>query len=272
MRLLLLLLLLPFSYFGQCAGGQSVTVWPEGPYKGGDTVDICYRLDDWYEEGGSWLNGFRISMSPEWHLIQPIVPPQDAFITSNGNWIWLDQSYNFPEGWAGPGWYYEWVNSQDGNPLNDPGDWSGTIDNYDNGSEWEVCFQAVLGHLCEHRYIYIDITPIGDDPSCPEVPYEIYYGENTINMSACDTYVYIPNTFTPNGDGLNDKIFVQGQAIVNFRWYIYDRWGNLVFETDSPLQSWDGDGYSNGIFTYVVQYSTTNNLWFNRTGHITLLR
>ncbi|CAA9479125.1 MAG: CBM44, partial [uncultured Segetibacter sp.] len=50
----------------------------------------------------------------------------------------------------------------------------------------------------------------------------------------------VPNAFTPNGDGINDKVFVRGFGIIKSSWRIYNRWGNLVFETNDRTQGWDG--------------------------------
>ena len=56
---------------------------------------------------------------------------------------------------------------------------------------------------------------------------------------------FIPNAFTPNGDGKNDQFRVIGlYKNIDFRMYIYDRWGTAVFESDNIDQGWDG--ISNG--------------------------
>jgi len=52
--------------------------------------------------------------------------------------------------------------------------------------------------------------------------------------------VYIPNSFTPNGDDHNDTLFVRGVGIEELKFRIYNRWGELIFETDSPEIGWDG--------------------------------
>jgi gliding motility-associated-like protein len=63
----------------------------------------------------------------------------------------------------------------------------------------------------------------------------------TITDSACPQYVYLPNAFTPNGDGKND-IFrpVFAGAASTFRFAVYDRWGRAVFVTTTPGAGWDG--------------------------------
>jgi gliding motility-associated-like protein len=52
---------------------------------------------------------------------------------------------------------------------------------------------------------------------------------------------FIPNTFTPNGDGLNDIFRVVGlYRDIEFKMYVYDRWGGLVFTSSDIDQGWDG--------------------------------
>ncbi len=52
--------------------------------------------------------------------------------------------------------------------------------------------------------------------------------------------IYVPNTFTPNGDGINDYFFVQGEAIHSFKIQIFNRWGDLIFESNDVANGWDG--------------------------------
>ncbi len=57
-----------------------------------------------------------------------------------------------------------------------------------------------------------------------------------------DLNIYIPNTFTPNDDGVNDVFYVKGMGMSpdNYSLQIVDRWGNIVFETRDVNQGWDG--------------------------------
>lgn len=52
--------------------------------------------------------------------------------------------------------------------------------------------------------------------------------------------LYIPNSFTPNGDGLNDTFGIAGEAIKEFNMEIYNRWGQKIFESDNANLRWDG--------------------------------
>ena len=51
---------------------------------------------------------------------------------------------------------------------------------------------------------------------------------------------YIPNTFTPNGDNLNDNFTGKGEEITEFDMTIFDRWGNKIFQTNDMIKGWDG--------------------------------
>jgi gliding motility-associated-like protein len=68
--------------------------------------------------------------------------------------------------------------------------------------------------------------------------------------------LYIPNTFTPNGDGMNDTFGVAGEAIKDFKMQIYNRWGQLIFESSDANQRWDGkfggDKVPEGSYVYKV--------------------
>ena len=52
--------------------------------------------------------------------------------------------------------------------------------------------------------------------------------------------LYVPNAFTPNGDGVNDIFYASGKEIVEFNMQIFDRWGELLFESDDMDEGWNG--------------------------------
>ncbi|MCX6243154.1 MAG: gliding motility-associated C-terminal domain-containing protein [Bacteroidetes bacterium] len=65
---------------------------------------------------------------------------------------------------------------------------------------------------------------------------------DSVHITSCPalTYFYLPNAFTPNGDGLNDVFRPIGNDISDFHMIIYNRWGQMVFETTDSLKGWDG--------------------------------
>ncbi len=52
--------------------------------------------------------------------------------------------------------------------------------------------------------------------------------------------IYFPNAFTPNSDNLNDGFTAKGHGIKDFKMWVYDRWGHLIYETDDITKPWDG--------------------------------
>lgn len=86
--------------------------------------------------------------------------------------------------------------------------------------------------------------------------------------------IYIPNAFTPNGDGINDTFGVKGEGIRNFRLYIYNRWGEKIFETNNPKHQWDGlyAGRPAEQGTYVVQVFAQGLAKSARNASVTLVR
>lgn len=55
-----------------------------------------------------------------------------------------------------------------------------------------------------------------------------------------DVYIYVPNAFSPNGDNVNDVLYVRGENLMEINLKIFDRWGELVFETTDQSIGWDG--------------------------------
>ncbi len=95
-----------------------------------------------------------------------------------------------------------------------------------------------------------------------------------------DYIIYIPNTFTPNGDGINDLFLPKGTNldIEDYAFYIFDRWGNLIFETNDTSRGWDGKANEGReiaqVDTYIWKISMKDNVGVNHKylGHVTLLR
>jgi gliding motility-associated-like protein len=103
---------------------------------------------------------------------------------------------------------------------------------------------------------------------------------DTIHIKKCPefTYFYFPSAFTPNGDGLNDIFRPTGNDIVDFHLMVFDRWGQMLFETYDPGLGWDGKSNGQyaepGIYTYVATYGSTDNPveTVKTTGTFTLVR
>ena len=136
------------------------------------------------------------------------------------------------------------------------------------------------------------LSPLSDTTTAvykPGDPNKIYYTITITDSNGCvvedkqEVWVFVKpdilvaTGFTPNGDGVNDYLIPN---YINIRklnsWRIYDRWGNLIFETSNMHQYWDGR--INGVnapmetYTWVVEGVSDNNEIIVRKGMTTLIR
>ncbi|HRY33057.1 MAG TPA: gliding motility-associated C-terminal domain-containing protein [Bacteroidales bacterium] len=91
-----------------------------------------------------------------------------------------------------------------------------------------------------------------------------------------EPYIYVPNAFSPNNDRKNDLLLVQSPYIESMQLFIYDRWGNKVFETRDPAVGWDGTwqgkACEQGVYVYYIEAGCFNKETFKKKGNITLIR
>jgi len=96
-----------------------------------------------------------------------------------------------------------------------------------------------------------------------------------INDSIEEIYFYAPNTFTPDGDAYNNVFEVKGGPFDSFELLIWDRWGQVVFESKDPATGWDGTNANGvikqGTFTYQLSIITNSNHHSKWIGHINVL-
>ena len=99
-----------------------------------------------------------------------------------------------------------------------------------------------------------------------------------INVVLClDSYIYIPNAFTPNDDGVNDLFEPKVLFIKEYHLLIFNRWGEEIFESFDSKYLWDGktknnEGIMDGIYVYKFSYKDSQNKLKQIIGKITLLK
>ena len=88
----------------------------------------------------------------------------------------------------------------------------------------------------------------------------------------------VPTAFSPNGDGYNDKFYLQGwnSCIIEFSFMIFDRWGEKVFQANDGNQSWDGTfngkAMDPAVFVYYLNATLNNGEKVTKKGNITLIK
>ena len=138
----------------------------------------------------------------------------------------------------------------------------------------DTCPTTIVTPTNSTTYTVSATTPIG----C------VGYGEITVNLICKEMeQVFVPNTFTPNGDGNNDRFYLSGKGLGKItRMSVYNRWGEEVFhaegiDANTPAQGWDGTYRGQilepDVFVYVIELlCEVNNVPFTIKGDISLVR
>ncbi|MDG1331808.1 MAG: gliding motility-associated C-terminal domain-containing protein [Crocinitomicaceae bacterium] len=93
----------------------------------------------------------------------------------------------------------------------------------------------------------------------------------------CGCSIYLPNTFTPDSDEFNQLFKCEYSCVFyDFEILIYNRWGEIVFESKDPDIGWDatynGAIVQSGTYTYAVRYTSDKGVEKDFTGHVNILR
>jgi gliding motility-associated-like protein len=88
--------------------------------------------------------------------------------------------------------------------------------------------------------------------------------------------IYVPNAFTPNGDGENDVFLVYGAGLKSVNMKVFNRWGEKIFDSQNQWLGWDGrykgELVQPGVYTYIVEVTYLNDKKRQKNGTVTLIR
>jgi len=90
--------------------------------------------------------------------------------------------------------------------------------------------------------------------------------------------VFIPNSFTPDDDNLNDGFSPQGYGVSqdNYSFLIFDRWGELIYESHKTFEPWNGNYKGklvpNGVYVWKLYFTDINGLQHEKVGHVNIVR
>lgn len=100
--------------------------------------------------------------------------------------------------------------------------------------------------------------------------------EQTITVDITCGQVFIPEAFSPNGDGQNDVLYVRGDCIETMQFEVFDRWGNRVFKTTDKNIGWDGryrgEAMNTGSYVYYLKATMYDGTTQAKKGTVTLVR
>ena len=126
--------------------------------------------------------------------------------------------------------------------------------------------------------------PQFDDPNEQEFKYQIrarsqngaFLSYSNVVLYRREAALFLPDAFSPNGDGINDVFKPNGSFYDNFQMIIYNRWGQSIFQTTDPGTGWDGtinsDRAPQGPYAYKVIIRDNTGKDFIKKGSVMLLR
>jgi gliding motility-associated-like protein len=94
----------------------------------------------------------------------------------------------------------------------------------------------------------------------------------------CNIYVYVPNSFTPNGDGINDVWYPEINGWTEVETLVFNRWGEIIFSSTNPNSPWMGEVRNgsyfapDGVYSYVIKAKFTSGEAREFNGFICLIR
>ncbi|QJW91728.1 T9SS type B sorting domain-containing protein [Spirosoma taeanense] len=79
-------------------------------------------------------------------------------------------------------------------------------------------------------------------------------------VNRCEPRVNVPDAFSPNNDGVNDQLQVFAAYVTDYELKVYNRWGEVIFQSNSPEQKWDGtyrgNLYPSMLYPYIITYKS----------------
>lgn len=116
-------------------------------------------------------------------------------------------------------------------------------------------------------------TAVAQRGACRE---DVIVHVDAYTAGCIETDAFIPNTFTPNGDGENDVFRVKGLKVDEVFLAVYNRWGEKVFETNDLERGWDGKYKGKlvdvGVFGWYLKVKCVNGAETFKKGNVTLIR
>jgi len=169
----------------------------------------------------------------------------------------------------------------------------------DAGSNQTICIGASdsvqIGSTPKNEYLYwwTPATGLSDDsianPKARPAVTTTYYlhqkdfkfdetvdSVTVVVTSDCADDIFIPNIFSPNNDGNNDVLYVRSHNLKDMKFCIYNRWGEMVFESKDINKGWDGrykKGECNtGVYVYYLTGTLKDGKQVFKKGDVTLFR
>lgn len=213
-----------------------------------------------------------LSRSLGWADKMPVINPTAVFATDDGEETGTSYSGSAPlkvrflanaentDGWTA---YYEWRFTQEGNDIP-------YLTRYEENTDYTFTKSG------SHKIVLYAVFTQNTDT----VEYTDEYWSQTdpISVNVSESKLSMPNAFTPNGDGINDIYKAKDgyQSLVEFHAYIFNRWGQKLFDWTDPAQGWDGTFHGkpvkDGVYFVLVKAKGADGRSFHIRRDVNLLR
>jgi gliding motility-associated-like protein len=143
--------------------------------------------------------------------------------------------------------------------------------NFGNGQTSIVQNPAVVYYfLSDNTSTYTVSLKIADSTGCKDSTYHTLKAEG-------NCYIAVPTAFTRNGDGLNDYLYpLNAYKATNLIFHVYNRFGELIFETKDWTRKWDGTNNGikqpTGTYIWILDYNDAGNKKVSLRGTAVLIR
>ena len=99
----------------------------------------------------------------------------------------------------------------------------------------------------------------------------------TVTVVDCrETTIWFPNAFTPNKTNVNETWSPVGYNYTDLEYNIFNRWGELIYASNSESNPWDGTykgvECAQDVYVYIASWKSNTKRYFNKSGHIALIR
>lgn len=140
---------------------------------------------------------------------------------------------------------------------------------FGDGNSADLIPGESVGHVYENAGQYTVSLSVSNEGECTD----------STSVQLCilpPDPVFVPDIFSPNDDGKNDTLYVRGLFISRLEFRVYNRWGEVVFETNSPSRGWDGQlrgvPAPSGSYYYTLSAYVGTATRVERVGEVVLIR
>ncbi|GAB3927874.1 T9SS type B sorting domain-containing protein [Mucilaginibacter myungsuensis] len=158
--------------------------------------------------------------------------------------------------------------------MDKPAKGTADYDAFNNNITWRLA-QLDVGETTSLTYTVkaLKVGRIENTATVSSQPADMDLANNTASTTLMMAGLYIPNVFTPNGDGVNDTFEIPNlNTYIANELSIVNRWNATVYEKKNYQNDWTGSGLNEGTYFYLLKVQTANGKWDIYKGYITLIR